>query len=197
MMHIFLFFPTISPAVDCFEDMSPFAASNFDSPLAAQTEEAENGSELHFCTTSCSVQLQFGNVSTTDGVWPSSCKSNEFFSALQMPVLQGADGPTLRIQGRTGNRSGDRGSYHWAQLLCLEFSWYPIRSLECGGAFSPLVLLLVYFRTTSQRPNQILPSNWAAFRPIQRPINWSLWCRIFNSKCCEQVSRGSVLSRRI
>jgi len=61
-------FPTISLAVDCFEDMSPFAASNFDSPLAAQTEEAENGSELHFCTTSCSVQLQFGNVSTTDGV---------------------------------------------------------------------------------------------------------------------------------
>ena len=60
-----------------------------------------------------------------------------------MPVLQGADGPTLRIQGRTGNRSGDRGSYHWAQLLCLEFSWYPIRSLECGGAFSPLAVARV------------------------------------------------------
>ena len=63
-----LFVSNNSPAVDCFEDMSPFAASNFDSPLAAQTEEAENGSEWHFCTTSCSVQLQFGNVSTTDGV---------------------------------------------------------------------------------------------------------------------------------
>jgi hypothetical protein len=58
MMHIFLF-PTISPAVDFFEDMSPFAASNLDIPLAAQTEEAENGSELHFCTTSCSVLLAF------------------------------------------------------------------------------------------------------------------------------------------
>ena len=44
-------------------------------------------------------------------------------------------------------QSGDRGSYHWAQLLCLEFSWYPIRSLECGGRSRPL-LLLVYFRTT-------------------------------------------------
>ena len=39
----------------------------------------ENGSEWHFCTTSCSAQLQLGNVSTTDGVCPSSCKSNEFF----------------------------------------------------------------------------------------------------------------------
>jgi len=63
-----------------------------------------------------------------------------------MPVLQGADGPTLRIQGRTGNQSGDRGSYHWAPLLCLEISSYPIRSLECGGdggAFSPLAVARV------------------------------------------------------
>ena len=33
-------FSTSSLAVDCFEDMSPFAASNFDSPTAAQTKEA-------------------------------------------------------------------------------------------------------------------------------------------------------------
>ena len=38
-------FPTSSLAVGCFEDMSPFAASNFDSPLAAQSDEAGNNSE--------------------------------------------------------------------------------------------------------------------------------------------------------
>ena len=30
-----------------------------------------------------------------------------FFSVSQMPFLQGADGPALHIQGRTGNQSGD------------------------------------------------------------------------------------------
>ena len=45
--QIFLF-PTSSLAVGCFEDMSPFAASNFDSPLAAQSDEAGNNSEWHF-----------------------------------------------------------------------------------------------------------------------------------------------------
>ena len=38
-------FPASSLAVGCFEDMSPFAASNFDSPLAAQSDEAGNNSE--------------------------------------------------------------------------------------------------------------------------------------------------------
>ena len=42
-------FTTSSLAVDCFADMSPFAASNFDSPLAAQTEEAGNDGAWHFC----------------------------------------------------------------------------------------------------------------------------------------------------
>jgi len=44
--------------------MSPFAASNFESPLAA-TEEAGNDSECHACTfrtNSCTVQLQRGRL---------------------------------------------------------------------------------------------------------------------------------------
>ena len=93
--------------------MSPFAASNFDSPLAA-TEEAGNDSELSiapFAPIPEAVQLQLGNVSTTDGDCSSYCEPNEF-SASQMPFLQGADGPALRIKGRAGNQSGDRGSYH-------------------------------------------------------------------------------------
>ena len=58
-----------------------------------------------FCTNSCSVQLQLGNVSTTGGDCLSSCNSDEF--SRQMPVLQGADGPALRIKGRTRNQCGD------------------------------------------------------------------------------------------
>ena len=39
-----------------------------------------------FCTNSCSVQLQLGNVSTTGGDCPSSCNPNEFFSADSCPA---------------------------------------------------------------------------------------------------------------
>ena len=72
-------FPTSSLAVDCFEDMSPLAASNFDSPLAAQTE-AGNDSEWHFRMNSCSVQLQLGNVSTADRACQSFSSRTSFLS---------------------------------------------------------------------------------------------------------------------
>ena len=45
--------------------MSPFAASNFDSPLAA-TEEAVNATLAPFAPIPEAVQLQLGNVSTAD-----------------------------------------------------------------------------------------------------------------------------------
>ena len=54
------------------------------------------------------VQLQLGNVSTTDGDLPVSLASQmSFFSVSQMPFLQGADGPALRSKGRTRNQCGD------------------------------------------------------------------------------------------
>ena len=57
--------------------MSPFAASNFDSPLAA-TEEAVNATLAPFAPIPEAVQLQLGNVSTTDGDCSSYCQPNEF-----------------------------------------------------------------------------------------------------------------------
>ena len=91
------------------------------------------------------VQLPLGNVSTTDGDCSSYCQPNItkwVFSASQMPFLRGADGPALHIKGRAGNQSGDRGSYHWAQLPA--FVWHPhgvqIWYLGSRRAFSPLTL---------------------------------------------------------
>ena len=122
--QIFLL-PRRSLAVGCFEDMSPFAASNFDSPLAAQSDEAGNNSECHFLHQF--LQRSVANWKRVNHWWrlPVLLQFKWIFSALQMPVLQGADGPALRIKGRTRNQCGDWGSYHWAQLLCLTFLRYP------------------------------------------------------------------------
>jgi hypothetical protein len=112
-------FPTSSLAVDCFEDMSPFAASNFDSPLAAQTE-AGNDSEWHFRMNSCSVQLQLGNVSTADRACKSFCKSNEFSQLRRcLSCKVQMDQPSTSRAERGTNAKTE------AQLLCLTLSWYP------------------------------------------------------------------------
>ena len=118
-------FPTSSLAVGCLEDMSPFAASNFDSPLAvaAQTEEARNGSEWqyewHFLH-----EFWQRSVATWKHVnhWcslPIFLQVKKFVLVSQMPFLQGADGPALRIKGRAGNQSGDRGSSGHSCFVCL------------------------------------------------------------------------------
>ena len=102
--HVCIFkFPTRSLAVDCFQDMLlPLPASNLDGPKTAQTE-AGNDSEWHIKTNSCSrsVATRSQPLSLADTFPPSG------------------DGPALRIKCRTGNQSGDRGSYRWAQLLDL------------------------------------------------------------------------------
>ena len=87
------------------------------------------------------VRLPLGNVSIT---WRLLflLPTKWVFSASQMPFLRGADGPALHIKGRAGNQSGDRGSYHWAQLPA--FVWHPhgvqIWYLGSRRAFSPLTL---------------------------------------------------------
>ena len=87
------------------------------------------------------VQLPLGNVSIT---WRLLflLLTKWVLSAFQMPFLRGADGRALHIKGRAGNQSGDRGSYHWAQLPA--FAWHPhgvqIWYLGSRRAFSPLTL---------------------------------------------------------
>ena len=95
---------TSSLAVDCFEDMSPFAASNFDSPTAAQTEEAGkravNGTFARLpAALSCNLEtcqplMEFARLLASQ---------MSFFSIPPMPFMQCADGPALRI-------NEDRGS---------------------------------------------------------------------------------------
>ena len=80
----------------------PLTASNLDGPKTAQTE-AGNDSEWHIKTNSCSRSV------TTRSQPPS----------LADTFPPSGDGPALRIKCRTGNQSGDRGSYRWAQLLDL------------------------------------------------------------------------------
>ena len=135
-------FPTSSLTVGCFEDMSPFAASNFDSPLAA-TEEAGNDSERHACT------FRTNSWSRSVATWKRVnhwwrllflLRTKWVFSASQMPFLRGADGPALRIKGRAGNQSGDRGSYHWAQLPALFDIPVVSRSDIYSRLISPLTL---------------------------------------------------------
>ena len=92
---------TSSLAVDCFEDMSPFAASNFDSPTAAQTEEAGkravNGTFTRLpAAFSCGLEtcqplMEFARLLSSQ---------MSLLSSPQMPFMQGADGPALHIKGR-------------------------------------------------------------------------------------------------
>ena len=101
---------TSSLAVGCFEDMSPFAASNFDSPTAAQTEEAGkravNGTFARLpAALSCNLEtcqplMEFARLLASQ---------MSLFSIPKMPFMQGVDGPALRIKGRTWNQSEDRG----------------------------------------------------------------------------------------
>ena len=101
---------TSSLAVHCFEDMSPFAASNFDSPTAAQTEEAGkravNGTFTRLpAAFSCSLEtcqplMEFARLLSSQ---------MSLLSSPQMPFMQGADGPALHIKGGTWNQSEDRG----------------------------------------------------------------------------------------
>ena len=104
-------------SVVCLEDMSPFAASNFDSPRAAQTEAARNSSEWHMNDIWMTFLHEFlqRSVATWKHVndWcslPIFLQVKKFVLVSQMPFLQGADGPALRIKGRAGNQSGDLGT---------------------------------------------------------------------------------------
>ena len=109
---------TSSLAVDCFEDMSPFAASNFDSPTAAQTEEAGkravNGTFTRLpAAFSCSLEtcqplMEFARLLSSQ---------MSLSSIPQMPFLRGADGPALHIKGGTWNRCEDRGSIALSDAL--------------------------------------------------------------------------------
>ena len=47
----------------------------------------------------------------------------KFVLVSQMPFLQGADGPALRIKGRAGNQSGDRGSSGHSCFVWLNAQW--------------------------------------------------------------------------
>ena len=90
----------------------PLTASNLDGPKTAQTE-AGNDCEGTSRRIPAAVQLQLGlNLPAWADTFPPS-----------------GDGPALRIKCRTGNQSGDRGSYRWAQLL--DLSDIPVISKHC------------------------------------------------------------------
>ena len=139
--------------------MLPFAASNFDSPLAAQTE-ARNGSEWHmndiFCTNSCSVHLQLGNMSTIDAACPSFCKSKSLsqfrrclFCKAQMDQPSASrEGPATKVEIEAHLGTVALFDSH----ACAIWIW----SLECGGAFCPFTFAKsLYTSVQKHQRNQI------------------------------------------
>ena len=168
-------FPRSSLTVGCFEDMSPFAASNFDSPLAA-TEEAGNDSERHACT------FRTNSWSRSVATWKRVnhwwrllflLRTKWVFSASQMPFLQGADGPALRIKGRAGNQRRDRGSYHWAQLPAL----FDIRVVSRYDIYSRLWLLRSIWIANRTLPEDLQSMCYEQEGPVWMLCCWAGWCR--------------------
>ena len=118
-------FPTSSLAVGCLEDMSPFAASNFDSPLAAQTGEARNGSEWHmniiWMTFFARMPAAFScNLETYQRLMQLA-----HLFASQKVCLSFADAFSARRRWTSRPHQGKgrqpkwRSRLIWAQLLCL------------------------------------------------------------------------------
>ena len=121
MSNLQYLFPTSSLAVGCLEDMSPFAASNFDSPLAAQTEEARNGSEWHMNDIFAWIPAAFScNLETCQRLMQLA-----HLFASQKGCLSFADAFPARRRWTSPPHQGKgrqpkwRSRLIWAQLLCL------------------------------------------------------------------------------
>ena len=159
--------------------MSPFAASNFDSPLAAQSE-AGNDSEWHFRMNSCSVQLQLRNVSTADWACKSFCKSNEFSQLRRcLSCKVQMDQPSTSRAERGTNAKTE------AQLLCLTLSWYPkigyLLSRSVGAVSSVTVAALhrYVYQIGFCHPTGLLSSGFPVdalwTRPVWKFFSWAGW----------------------
>ena len=159
--------------------MSPFAASNFDSPLAAQTE-AGNGSEWHFRVNSCSVQLPLGNVSTTDGDCSSYCEPNEFSQRRRCLSCE-----VQMDQPSTSRAERGTDAKTEAQLLCLTLSWYPkigyLLSRSVGAVSSVTVAALhrYVYQIGFCHPTGPLSSGFPVdalwTRPVWKFLSWAGW----------------------